>query len=120
MQTVNREDIKEQYAREILDVETHHQHEIVIDAIGRYRWKANPIVCENIDNIPFNDLISLLYALGYDKNSEVYRKLYRDLGYTLDGYWEIFYWEVNNENAEEYKTKIKTFNRKNKVIDFLT
>ena len=36
-------------------------------------------------------------------NSEMWRKLYRDLGYSLFGYWEIFYWEANNEKAAEYK-----------------
>jgi hypothetical protein len=24
------------------------------------------------------------------------------MGYSLSGYWEIFYWEVNNEDAEDY------------------
>jgi hypothetical protein len=39
---------------------------------------------------------------GLDKNCDEYRKVYRDIGYSLDGYWEIFYWEVNNPISREY------------------
>jgi hypothetical protein len=42
------------------------------------------------------------YEKGYTKNSEIYRKLYRDMGYSLSGYWEVFYWDVNNEKVDEY------------------
>jgi hypothetical protein len=89
--------------REILDVETHHNHPIVEDENGLLRWQANPYVRNCIgETISLNDLIPLLYSLGYDKNSEVFRKLYRDLGYSLYGYWEVFYWEMNNEDASSY------------------
>ena len=53
-------------------------------------------------NVIINDLIPLLDSLGYDKNSEVYRKLYRDMGYSLFGYWEVFYWVANNSEADKY------------------
>lgn len=67
------------------------------------RWKENPNVTKILSLISLNDLIPLLYELGYDKNSEIYRKLYRDMGYSLSGYWEIFYWEMNNEYANDYQ-----------------
>jgi hypothetical protein len=41
--------------------------------------------------------------MGLNKNSEEVRKLYRDMGYSLSGYWEIFFWEVNNEDAPLYR-----------------
>jgi hypothetical protein len=49
---------------------------------------------------------SSLYILGYNKNSEIYRKFFWDLYYSISGYWEIFYWKVNNEIADEYKPSL--------------
>jgi len=90
--------------REILDKETHHQHEIVEDESGTWRWKQNPKVRELIDNkIDLNSLTILLRSLGYGLNSEVYRKLYRDLGYSLFRYWEVFYFPFNNSEFESYE-----------------
>lgn len=100
---VNRDDIKTDTYREILDVETHHGHVIIKDEHGTLRWKENPDVRKLLKNISLNDLCPLLCCLGYDKNSEVYRQLYRDMGYSLFGYWEIFYWEANNPEASNYK-----------------
>lgn len=88
---------------EILDREDHHNHEIIMDNSYTIRWKANEYVRISQRNISLNDLCPLLTYLGYGKNSEVYRKLYRDLGYSLSGYWEVFYWEANNEKADEYR-----------------
>lgn len=99
---VKREEITDETYREILDVETHHNHEIIKDKNGTLRWKENPDVNRFLKNISLNDLCRLLNCLGYNKNSEVYRKLYRDMGYSLFGYWEIFFWEANNEDASEY------------------
>ncbi len=60
-----------------------------------------------IDVMNLNHIVMLLIYLGYNKNSEIYRKLYRDMGYSLYGYWEIFYWEVNNPDYAEYKPNTK-------------
>lgn len=102
MKIVNRNEIEDATYREILDVETHHNHEIYEDNNGTLRWKENPLVIKYLEKISLNDLAPFLSILGYGKNSEVYRKLYRDMGYSLFGYWEIFYWEVNNNNADKY------------------
>lgn len=103
MKIINREEIKEDLYREILDVETHHEHPIIEDEQGTLRWKKNEYVREIIDEkISLNDLLPMLCFMGYDKNSEVYRKLYRDMGYSLYGYWEVFYWVMNNEKASDY------------------
>jgi len=101
--TVRRQDITNKDYREILDKET-HDHEIV-KRDGVIRWKKNEKVDALVDKIGLNDLIMLLHCLGYGKNSEIYRQLYRDMGYSLSGYWEIFYWEVNNPDAEKYKNE---------------
>jgi len=99
---IKRTEITDKYCREILDVETHHNHEIIRDEKGTLRWKPNLDIEPFLKNISLNDLCPLLHYLGYGKNSEVYRKLYRDMGYSLIGYWEIFYWEVNNDNVSKY------------------
>jgi hypothetical protein len=99
---ISRDDITVENYRLILDKETHHNHEIIEDKNGTLRWKENKDVEHYLKNISLNDLCPLLISLGFDKNSEVYRKLYRDMGYSLNGYWEIFYWEWNNEDSEDY------------------
>lgn len=90
--------------RLMLKTEKHHKHEIIKDEHGTLRWKENPTVRELIGKkINLNDLWVLFSSLGYGKNSEVTRQLYRDMGYSLFGYWEIFYWDWNNEIADEYE-----------------
>jgi hypothetical protein len=102
LKKVNREEITVENYRLILDKETHHNHIIIEDENGVLRWKENKDVQHFLKNISLNDLCPLLKCLGYDKNSEVYRKLYRDMGYSLNGYWEVFYWDWNNEDSDEY------------------
>lgn len=100
---IDRNNIAEEPFREILDIETHHNHEIIRDKEGVLRWKKNKAIAKYLKKISLNDLCPLLRALGYGKNSEVYRQLYRDMGYSLFGYWEIFYWKANNEEAKNYR-----------------
>jgi len=104
MRTVTRTEVRktDKLYRDMLKTEKHHKHEIIETKEGTLRWKENPDVTRILEKISLNDLIPLLYCLGYNKNSEVYRQLYRDMGYSLSGYWEIFYWEVNNDEADEY------------------
>ena len=103
MKIVNRNEIEVEHYQEIFKKESHHNHEIIETEDGVFRWKANPDVEHFLKNISLNDLCPLLNCLGYGKNSEVYRKLYRDMGYSLSGYWEIFYWDLNNEDADSYE-----------------
>jgi uncharacterized protein involved in tolerance to divalent cations len=35
------------------------------------------------------------------------------------GYWEIFYWEGNNPEADEFEQMVKTAKRKNKIKEFI-
>jgi hypothetical protein len=105
MKTIKREDIQEDIYQNIFKREKHHNHEIVEDCNGIYKWRENYQVRDLVEKINLNDLIPLLHHLGFGKNSEIYRKLYRDMGYSLNGYWEVFYWEVNNEDSKKYKGK---------------
>jgi len=104
MKTIKRKDIDVPDYQEIFEKEAHHKHEIVEDDNGTLRWKQDEKVREILDkSVNLNDLWYLFHTMGMDKNSEHVRKLYRDMGYSLSGYWEIFYWEVNNSIAENYR-----------------
>ena len=90
----------------VMDSETHHNHPVITDEEGTVRWKQNASVRHLIDEkIDLNSLWMLFGALGLNKNSEFIRNLYRNMGYSINGYWEIFYWEMNNPIADEYKPK---------------
>jgi len=52
--------------------------------------------------LDLNQIIEVLYRFDCNKNDEIYRKMYRDIGYSLNGYWEIFYWDLNNDIADDY------------------
>ncbi len=105
MEFIDRKEITEDTYTEILEKESHHDHKIIKDEQGTLRWQENKKIRELVDKIGLNDLIALFLKLGHDKNSEIYRKLYRYMGYSLFGYWEIFYWEVNNPDAKKYLPK---------------
>ena len=101
MQTVNRKDLPDHYS-EMMKCESHHNHEIVL-INGVLKWKEDKFTNRMLERISLNDLCPLMENIGYGKNSEIYRKLYRSMGYSLNGYWEVFYWEPNNEDCSEYK-----------------
>ncbi|MDB4301964.1 hypothetical protein N9924_00205 [bacterium] len=103
MKTVSREEIKVEDYQNIFSKESHHDHEIIETDSGVLRWKKNPVVDFLVDFGDLNEIVRELHNDGHDKNSELYRQLYRDMGYSLSGYWEVFYWDWNNEEAEEYE-----------------
>ena len=105
MKTVERKDLPEEYS-EMMKSEAHHNHEIVL-VDGILRWKEDGTTKKLLERISLNDLCPLLDNLGYGKNSEIYRKLYRNMGYSLSGYWEVFYWDWNNEDCAEYRQPAK-------------
>lgn len=102
MKKLNEKILLEDYMKEILQREPHN-HEI-IERDGILRWKENSSIRFLFDKniIDLNHVVSELLDKGFDKNSEPYRQLYRDLGYSLYGYWEIFYWEGNNRHTLDY------------------
>jgi hypothetical protein len=102
MVTIVQRDLVPEDYQEMLKTEAHHNHPIVL-VDGVLRWQADPFICELYKAIGLNEIVHQFYENGLNKNSEVWRELYRKMGYSLSEYWEIFYWEVNNESASEYK-----------------
>ena len=102
METINRSDLPNDYSR-MMKTEQHHDHEIIEDEQGTIRWKEDPFISRFIDGCNLNDIVRGLQSEGNGKNSELYRELYRKIGYSLSGYWEVFYWDMNNEDADQYQ-----------------
>jgi len=101
MKFLNRSELHEDY-KEMMKTETHHQHGVV-EINGMIRWEENKGARKIVDICGLNCVIESMLAKGITKNSEEYRQLYRDLGYSLSGYWEIFYWDMNNEDTDDYE-----------------
>lgn len=87
---------------EWMRLEAHHTHAIVRSTSGMLCWQEQPGVNDLVDKLGPNDLWRLFRALGHGRNSEFLRHLYRCMGYTLHGYWEIFHWPINNPEADRY------------------
>ena len=102
MKAIDRGDLPEVY-HEMMKTETHHSHIIIEDKHGTLRWKSDPFIERLTNDCSLNDIVMGFYSNGNDKNTETYRELYRRMGYSLSGYWEVFYWDANNERASEYK-----------------
>jgi len=102
---LKRNELPDDYS-EMMKTETHHNHRIVM-LNGVIRWEENDGVRELVDMCDLNKMIMDMQDKGITKNSEKYRRLYRNMGYSLSGYWEVFYWEMNNDEADEYKPPAK-------------
>jgi hypothetical protein len=98
IQIVDRNDLPEDYT-EMMKTEQHHQHEIVRDSKGKLRWKEDPFTRRLVDACGIGYMIAGFEDKGLNKNSEIIRELYRRMGYPIEGYWELFYCELNNPNA---------------------
>jgi hypothetical protein len=101
MKILDRTELPEDYA-DMMKAESHHSHEIIQDEQGVLRWKEGPFIRQLTEDCSLNCIIAGFYENGKNKNTESYRELYRKMGYSLSGYWEVFYWDVNNEIASEY------------------
>lgn len=96
MKILSRKDLPADYD-ELMKTEQHHEHEIVmVDNI--IRWKANEGVRELVDSCDLNHIILDMQINGIDRNHEVYRRLYRNMGYSLSSYWDA----IDNPEADEY------------------
>jgi hypothetical protein len=97
--------IDEDYA-EILEREF-HDGELYITESGTLCWVENPKREEEIMNaFGAKDLDDLFGRCRADKNDPIIRELYKCIGYSMSGFWEIFYWEVNNEDADAYRGRL--------------
>ncbi len=102
MESIERSDLPNDY-KEMMETESHHKHKIIKDNHGTIRWQEDPFVRRFTDGCNLNDIVSGFHDKGNGKNSEIYREFYRKIGYSLSGYWEIFYWEMNNPDSDNYK-----------------
>ena len=100
MKIVKREDLPSDY-KKMMQTESHHNHEIVSDE-GILRWKPDNFVSRLTASCSLAGIVAGFDAKGTGKNSEIFRELHRMMGYSLKGYWEVFYWEINNEDCADY------------------
>jgi len=79
-----------------------HLHPLIVDKYGTLRWVANEDreheLMREFEARDLNDL----FLKGASKNDPKVRELYRHMGVSLFMYWEVFYWKVNNEDADDY------------------
>jgi len=98
-------------------------YDLIIDQHDTLRWKANPQRENEIMNeFGATDLNDLFGRCRADKNDPKIRELYKAMGYSLYGFWEVFYWEVNNEDAWAYQGRLKDLPNKRKMgfqVEFL-
>ncbi len=107
MKKIKREEIRDLNFIEIIKKESNNNHEIIQDNNGVLYWKPDENLCAEIEGKNINDTISNFLSKGLNKNSEEYRKFYRDIGYSLFGYWEIFYCNANNPICNNYRKNSK-------------
>lgn len=88
--------------KEILRREKHF-HPIIVNEHGTYRWLANEQRAREMMKEYFNAHdYNTMFFNGAHPNDPIVREIYRHSGYSIFGYWEVFYWEANNEEADEY------------------
>lgn len=97
---VPRPEVPKEY-KKMLKTESHHDHIIIQDEHGTLRWKKDEFVTSKIPVENLTEFVLKLEALGFGKNSEIYRKLYRCQGFTLSSYEDIFYFY--NEDSGDYQ-----------------
>jgi len=77
--------------KQVLDREF-QGHQLYVDKHGTIRWVADPEreneIMAEFGARDMNDL----YLKGGDKNDPRMRELYKHIGYSLSGFWEVFYW----------------------------
>ena len=78
--------------------EAHHDHKIIYDKkLKKFVWETT-----YVGKYDLNKIMSDFAKRGLTKNSEEVRALLRSIGYSLYGYWEVVYWEVNNNDVKDY------------------
>ena len=90
-------EIANDFEMEVINSESECGHDIILSN-GLLRWKERPTQFECL-----NSAVAHFDLNGITKNHEEYRNFYRSTGYSLRGYWEVFYWSLNNEIANKYK-----------------
>tara|TARA_R110000851_G_scaffold72413_3_gene160441 strand:+ start:913 stop:1452 length:540 start_codon:yes stop_codon:yes gene_type:complete len=97
MKYIERIDLPEDY-HEMMRTENHHDHKIIVDDTGVIRWEQD----EDADR-PFEELMAWFCKHKISKNHETYRLTYRNMGFSLSGYYDVFYCTMNNDICHHYK-----------------
>lgn len=92
-------------------------HPLHIDKNGTLRWAAKPErekeIMESIGAKDLDDVYTIYYdqySPQFDvpaKNNDLIRELYKCRGYSLSGFWEVFYWDWNNEHADKARPQVR-------------
>ena len=85
-----------------MKTETHHNHVLIEDKDGIIKWKEDPMVTKILEKINLGHLLDLFRVLGLNKNSEVWRHLYRCIGFSIHAYYDVFYHKLNNPDHLDY------------------
>ena len=107
MKIIQPEELTNKFHIEIIKTEHHHGHQIFEDQYGIIRWVPDIEYINSIIYKKVNDVVKEMLQRGLDKNCEEYRKVYRYIGYSLIGYWDIFYWNFNNPISHLYHPEEK-------------
>ena len=104
---MNSQELKEHWSKENPDFEEVFEkdgldHEVYMDG-NTLRWRPDETVRFAFDYADLNSFWAKFYKEGNTKNQKNVREMYRKLGYSVFGYWEVFFWDANNELTEEWK-----------------
>ena len=78
-----------------------------IDADGTHRFVKKPIMSYLCDKINLNLMWIDFQRENCSFSVEEFQQFYRDIGYSLCGYWEIWHWEVNQDFRENVDAYLK-------------
>ena len=112
---MNSDELKEKYGKECVEYADvfaldGRDHEVYLDD-KVLRWREDPHVRWITNHMDLNDFwypdnSKCSPDLNRDpisKNDPNIRKMYRNMGYSLSGYYDIFFWEINNPIASEWE-----------------
>jgi len=92
MKTINRKDlIKIEEFRPIFENEVNHDHEVILDDHGVYRWKSLPDETGIVTSVSRSHLFGLIDGMGIPKNHDNIKRLFRGSGMSLIEYRQMFY-----------------------------
>jgi hypothetical protein len=82
------------------DLRQHSDHPIIIDEHGIIRWKQNGAVRWVVDNGVDLNALSIAHQRGFIP-TEDYMAFYRQMGYSLSGYLDIFAEAIDQASGED-------------------
>lgn len=74
-------------------------HPIILDEQGVLRYAANPLICWLQERVSINDMW-IAYARSGAWTREQFMQFYRDIGYSLSGFEEVWGEELDKMETE--------------------